>query len=79
MGDQQFSWDSLGEEGEHYVAISPILLKLIRETAWIHQLDPHVLPTVRLLLRVARVDPVTGNLVIGVKFLRELGEGGTGP
>jgi hypothetical protein len=62
-------------EPERYVTVDLAVLEAIRELAWIQQVDWKIIPAIRLVLRVARIDPVTGNLVIAVTVTRDL-EGG---
>jgi hypothetical protein len=60
------------EPEERYVIVDLRVLEAIKELAWVQQVDWKLLPTIRLVLRVARIDPVTDNLVIGVKLARDL-------
>jgi hypothetical protein len=62
------------EPEERYVIVDLRVLEAIKELAWVQQVDWKLLPTIRLVLRVARIDPVTDNLVIGVKLARDLDE-----
>jgi hypothetical protein len=73
---EPFPWESPPDQGERYISIDPVILQAIREFAWVTDYDRHTLPAVRLLMRVARIDPVTDNLVIGVRLVRDLNEGG---
>jgi hypothetical protein len=60
------------EPEERYVIVDLRVLEAIKELAWIEQINWKLLPAIRLVLRVARIDPVTGNLVIAVKATRDL-------
>jgi hypothetical protein len=68
----EFPWESLPEQGEHYIALDPIVLEAIRELSWLSQIDRRNLPTIRLVLRVVRIDEVGGDLVLGLRFVRDL-------
>ena len=57
---------------ERYVVVDLGVLEAIRELANIQQFAWRALPGIRLTLRVARIDPVSGNLVIGVRVARDL-------
>jgi hypothetical protein len=57
-------------EGE-YIVVDPLVLETIKELAWLAQVDRHTLPTVRLLLRVVRIDE-DGNLGIAMTVIRDL-------
>jgi hypothetical protein len=60
------------EAEEHYVVVDLHVLEAIKELDWIQRVDWKLIPAIRLVLRVARIDPVTGNLVIAVKLTRDL-------
>jgi hypothetical protein len=62
------------EAEEHYVVVDLRVLEAIKELDWIQRVDWKLLPAIRLVLRVARIDPVTGNLVIAVSATRDLGD-----
>jgi hypothetical protein len=66
-------WDSMPDRDEAYVTVDLVVLEAIRELAWLAQTDWHNLPRLRLLLRVARIDQVSGQLVLGLRFVRDLG------
>lgn len=66
-----FPWESLPEQ-ERYIVIDPVILEAIRELSWISDFDRHTLEGIRLVLRVARIDPTSGNLVISAQFVRAL-------
>jgi hypothetical protein len=72
----EFPLESLPDQGERYLSVDPIVLEAIRELDWLHRVDPRNLPTVRLLLRVARLDEISGHLVLGLRFIHELGAEG---
>ena len=57
-------------EGE-YIVVDPLVLETIKELAWLAHVDRHTLPTVRLLLRVVRID-ADGNLAVSMTVIREL-------
>jgi hypothetical protein len=72
LTDKPFSWESLPEQGERYLAIDPLILEAIRELAQINKHAWQALPGIRLVLRVAAIDEVDGRLVLGLRFAREL-------
>ena len=57
-------------EGE-YIVVDPLVLETIKELAWLAQVDRQTLPTVRLLLRVVRIDE-HGGLGVSMTVIREL-------
>jgi hypothetical protein len=57
-------------EGE-YIVVDPLVLETIKELAWLAKIDRHALPTVRLLLRVVRID-ADGNLAVAMSVIRDL-------
>jgi hypothetical protein len=59
---------------DRYIVVDLKVLQAIKELAWIQQLDWKMLPAIRLILRVASIDPITGRLVIAVKATRDLDE-----
>jgi hypothetical protein len=67
-------WGPDPAEPESYVAIDPAILQAIKELAGTADRDRHVMPTIRAVLRVARIDPVTGNVVIGIRLTRDLNQ-----
>jgi hypothetical protein len=79
MPEPPFPWDSMPDQGEAYVTIDPLLLQAVKEFAWVNDYDRHTLPAVVLMLRVARIDQVDGRLVLGLRFVRELGDYDPGP
>jgi hypothetical protein len=62
------------ESGEGYVIVDLRVLQAIRDLDWIERVDWRFVPSIRLTLRVARVDPVSGTLVIAAKLARDLHE-----
>jgi hypothetical protein len=56
---------------ERYLVVDPLVLETIKELAWLAQIDRHTLPTVRLLLRVVRIDE-DGNLVVAMTVIRDV-------
>jgi hypothetical protein len=60
------------EPEERYVTVDLAVLEAIKELAWLQQVNWTALPAIRLVLRIARIDPVTGNLVIAVTAARDL-------
>ena len=59
------------DDEERYVTVDLSVLAAIREVAATRPVDR---PAIRLVLPVARIDPVTNNLVIGVRVARDLGD-----
>ena len=57
---------------ERYVAVDLEVLAAIKQLDWLQRVDWHTLPTLRLILRVIRVEPATGNILIGAQVVREL-------
>jgi hypothetical protein len=55
-----------------YVVVDLAVLQALRELAWVTDYDRHTLGAIRLVLRVARIDPITGRLVIAVSVARDL-------
>jgi hypothetical protein len=78
-GDQPAPREGPPSAEERYVVVDLAVLEAIRqlsrELSWPGRVDKLSFPTVELLLRVVRIDPVTNNLVIGVKVARDLHEG----
>jgi hypothetical protein len=62
-------------ESERYVAVDLEVLAAIKELAWLQRIDWRTLPTLRLVLRVVRIEPSTGNILIGASVVRDLEEG----
>lgn len=61
-----------GPEPERYLAIDLDVLAAVKELAWLKQIDPHTLRQLRVILRVVRVEPATGNVIIGAQLVRDL-------
>jgi hypothetical protein len=59
-------------EPETYVAVDLAVLAAVKALAGLHEHNPTALLAVRLVLRVARVDEVSGRLVVGVRLTRDL-------
>jgi hypothetical protein len=62
-------------EPERYVAVDLAVLAAIKELAWLQQVNWQLLPALRLVLRVVRVEPATGNILIGASVVHDLEEG----
>jgi hypothetical protein len=62
------------ESGEGYVIVDLRILQAIRDLDWIQRVDWRVVPSIRLTLSVARVDAVSGTLVIAARLTRDLDE-----
>jgi hypothetical protein len=61
-------------EPERYVTVPLTTLEAIRALWAESDTDRLSVPTVRLVLQVAHVDRISGNLVVSVKALRDLDE-----
>jgi hypothetical protein len=59
-------------EPERYVVVDLAVLEAVRELAQINKHAWPALPGIRLVLRVARIDEVSGSLVLGLRFVRDL-------
>ena len=59
-------------ESERYLAVDLDVLAAVRELAWLRQIDPHTLSQLRVILRVLKVEPATGNVIIGAQLVRDL-------
>jgi hypothetical protein len=59
-------------EPERYVVVDLAVLEAIKELAQINKFAWPALAGIRLVLRVARIDEVSGSLVLGLRFVREL-------
>jgi hypothetical protein len=57
---------------ERYVAVDLEVLAAIKELDWLQRIDWRTLPTLRLVLRVVRIEPTTGNILIGAQVVRDL-------
>jgi hypothetical protein len=60
------------EHGEHYVAVPLAVLDCLKALWLEDDTDRLSLGTVKLLLRSVRVDQISGQLVLGVRMVRDL-------
>jgi hypothetical protein len=58
-------------EPERYLAVDMMIIEAIRKL-WLEDVDQLKVPTVMLLLRVVRIDEISGQLVLGIRMTRDL-------
>jgi hypothetical protein len=62
----------LEPEPERYVTVDLAVLAAIKALAGLREHNPTALHAVRIVLRIARVDEVSGRLVLGLRLVRDL-------
>jgi hypothetical protein len=63
-----------GHQPEHYVAVPVEVLECLK-ALWLEpETDRLSVGTVRLLLRSVRLDSVSGQLVLGIRIVRDLND-----
>lgn len=57
---------------ERYIAVDLDVLRAVKELAWLKQIDPHTLSQLRVILRIVRIEPASGSVIIGAQLVRDL-------